>query len=160
MGKSPKLIKLIMEERKLNFAGNFQRTLDEKNRMAIPARLRSQLEEAQRKDEVFYLFCHAGSKAIRVYTYDSWLSFIQPKIDALSGDPLRVEKTRAVYRMLDEQRLDGQGRITINKKFASIIGLEKNAEILGSGRYIEITAQVDEKDISSNEEVDLFLYDL
>lgn len=134
-----------MEEKKRDFlfSGTFSRTLDEKNRLAIPARLRSQLEKAQSEDEVIYVFCHPGSKVIRIYTYDSWMNFAQSIIDEIKDPIKRSDITDAIYSLLEEQKIDSQGRIPINKDFAKLIGLEKNAVVKGMGRSIQIKPEVD-----------------
>lgn len=141
----------IMEDntgikRDIVFTGSFKRTLDEKSRMAVPARLRSQLERAQDEYECVYVVCVPGLSVIRIYTYDGWMRFAQAKIDAIE-DPIEKHKmTEEVYKMVEEQRLDGQGRITINKNFAKKVGIKKNVQILGMGRGIQLSAAEDDED--------------
>lgn len=141
----------IMEEnigikRDIVFTGSFKRTLDEKSRMAVPARLRSQLERAQDEYECVYVVCVPGLSVIRIYTYDGWMRFAQAKIDAIK-DPIEKHKmTEEVYKMVEEQRLDGQGRITINKNFAKKVGIKKNVQILGMGRGIQLSAAEDDEE--------------
>lgn len=141
----------IMEEnigikRDIVFTGSFKRTLDEKSRMAVPARLRSQLERAQDEYECVYVVCVPGLRVIRICTYDGWMRFAQAKIDAIK-DPIEKHKmTEEVYKMVEEQRLDGQGRITINKNFAKKVGIKKNVQILGMGRGIQLSAAEDDED--------------
>lgn len=137
-----------MEEKKRDFlfSGTFNRTLDEKSRLAIPARLRSQLEKAQDEDEVIYVFCHPGQKLIRIYTYDGWMKFAQSTLDEIDDPIKRANVTDAIYSLLEEQKLDGQGRIVINKEFAKQIGLEKNALVRGLGRSIQITPAAEVSD--------------
>ncbi len=130
----------------LIFSGYFERSLDEKFRLSIPARLRTQLEKAQDKDEVIYIFYSTVYKVIRIYTHDSWISFIQPKLDAIEDPDERLQMTRAVYRFTETQKTDSQGRIAVNKKLASLIGIEKNVSICGMGRGIEIAAADDVQD--------------
>lgn len=124
----------------LIFSGYFERNLDDKGRLAIPARLRSQLEKAQSKDEVIYVFYSTVYKTIRIYTYDGWMSFVQPKIDAVEDPDDRVRMMRTVYRFTEDQKMDAQGRILINKKFAQLLGIDKSVSICGMGRGIEIAA--------------------
>lgn len=140
----------------LIFSGYFERNLDEKGRLAIPARLRSQLEKAQSKDEVIYVFYSTVYKTIRIYTYDGWMSFVQPKIDAVEDPDDRVRMMRTVYRFTEDQKMDAQGRILINKKFAQLLGIDKSVSICGMGRGIEITAleSVEESFELKEDEVD------
>lgn len=124
----------------LIFSGYFERNLDDKSRLAIPARLRSQLEKAQSKDEVIYIFYSTVYNVIKIYTYDGWMSFVQPKIDAIENPDERVRMMRTVYRFTEEQKMDAQGRILINKKLAQLLGIDKSVSICGVGRGIEIAA--------------------
>lgn len=157
----------IMEEnigikRDIVFTGSFKRTLDEKSRMAVPARLRSQLERAQDEYECVYVVCVPGLSVIRIYTYDGWMRFAQAKIDAIK-DPIEKHKmTEEVYKMVEEQRLDGQGRITINKNFAKKVGIKKNVQILGMGRGIQLSATEDdeEEDLTISEAGENFITSL
>ena len=149
-----------MEEKKRDFlfSGTFNRTLDEKNRLAIPARLRSQLEKAQSEDEVIYVFCHPRSKVIRIYTYDSWMNFAQSIIDKIDDPLKRADITDAIYSLLEEQKIDGQGRIPINKDFSKLIGLEKNAVVRGLGRSIQIKPAVEvEKKFEFSDEQNFYI---
>lgn len=157
----------IMEEnigikRDIVFTGSFKRTLDEKSRMAVPARLRSQLERAQDEYECVYVVCVPGLSVIKIYTYDGWMRFAQAQIDAIK-DPIEKHKmTEEVYKMVEEQRLDGQGRITINKNFAKKVGIKKNVQILGMGRGIQLSAAEDdeEEDLTISEAGENFITSL
>ena len=86
----------------------------------------------------------------------------QAKIDAIK-DPIEKHKmTEEVYKMVEEQRLDGQGRITINKNFAKKVGIKKNVQILGMGRGIQLSAAEDdeEEDLTISEAGENFITSL
>ena len=128
------------------FVGDCKRSLDDKNRLSIPARFRTQLERAQKEYDAIYVFCLPHRNAIRIYTYDGWMEFAQPKIDAIPDAEKRLEITKQIYALLDEQTVDAQGRITIKKSFAKAVGIETNVDISGIGRGLEITAAKPETD--------------
>lgn len=128
----------------LIFSGYFERTLDDKFRLSVPARLRTQLEKAQSKDEVVYVHYSVAFNSIRIYPYDGWMEFVQPKIDAIENNEDRVRMMRTLYHFTEEQKMDAQGRLTINKKLAKLLGIEKNVCIIGEGRGIEIAALKEE----------------
>ena len=90
------------------------------------------------------------------------MRFAQAKIDAIE-DPIEKHKmTEEVYKMVEEQRLDGQGRITINKNFAKKVGIKKNVQILGMGRGIQLSAAEDdeEEDLTISEAGENFITSL
>lgn len=128
------------------FSGYFERNLDDKGRVAIPARLRSQLSQAQDKDEIIYVFYNVVYNSIKIYTYDGWITFVQPKIDAIKDPDERNRMMKKTYRFLEEQKMDAQGRILLNRKLAKAMGIEKGVSICGVGRGIEISALTGDED--------------
>ncbi|MCQ2471475.1 MAG: hypothetical protein MJ147_05495 [Clostridia bacterium] len=148
---------MASERDELIFSGYFERTLDEKGRLAIPARLRSQLEKAQSKDEVVYVHYSLAYNSIRIYPYDGWIEFVQPKIDAIEDHDKRVLMMRTLYHFTEEQRMDAQGRILVNKKLAAKLGIEKGVSIIGEGRGIEITALKEDDNMDLDDEQFEFL---
>lgn len=144
--------KMAGEREELIFSGYFERTLDDKGRLAIPARLRTQLEKAQSKDEVVYVHYSVAYNSIRIYPYDGWIEFVQPKIDAIEDHDKRVMMMRTLYHFTEEQKMDAQGRILVNKKLAKALGIEKGVSIIGEGRGIEITALKEEENFSLDSE--------
>lgn len=129
------------------FVGSCQRSLDDKNRLSIPTRFRTQLERAQKEYDAIYVFCLPHHNAIRIYTYDGWLEFAQPKLDSIPDAKERMKRTQQIYALLDEQSVDAQGRIKIDKKFLKAVGIEKNVQLTGIGRGIQLTAVADETDV-------------
>ncbi|MCQ2479799.1 MAG: hypothetical protein MJ120_04080 [Clostridia bacterium] len=148
---------MASERDELIFSGYFERNLDEKGRLAIPARLRSQLEKAQSKDEVVYVHYSLAYNSIRIYPYDGWIEFVQPKIDAIEDHDKRVLMMRTLYHFTEEQRMDAQGRILVNKKLAAKLGIEKGVSIIGEGRGIEITALKEDDNMDLDDEQFEFL---
>lgn len=71
------------------------------------------------------------------------MNFAQSIIDEIKDPIKRADITDAIYSLLEEQKIDSQGRIPINKDFAKLIGLEKNAVVKGMGRSIQIKPEVD-----------------
>ncbi len=138
------------------FTGGCHRSLDDKNRISIPTRYRTQLERAQKEYDAIYVFCLPHHDAIRVYTYDGWMEFAQPKIDAIPDAKKRLAFTKKIYGLLDEQTIDSQGRIKIKKEFLKAVGIEKSVDISGIGRGFEIKAAQPEVNIFdiSDEEAD------
>lgn len=122
------------------FTSGFNRSIDEKSRISIPTRYRTQLERAQKEYDAIFVFCLPHLKSIRVYTYDGWMEFAQPKIDAIPDAEKRLQFTAKIYALLDEQTIDSQGRIKIKKEFLKAVGIEKNVYISGIGRGFSIEA--------------------
>lgn len=142
----------LNRENRTLFTGNFERTLDDKFRVAVPARLRSQLENAQSRDDVIYVFYHLVYKRIMIYTVDGWYQYAQPLLDAIEDLDKKAQMREFIYKHLYEQRLDVQGRIKLEQKYFKTMGIEKSVEILGSGRSITIKAPEKDEQLLSEEE--------
>ena len=100
------------------------RTLDDKSRISLPARFRAQLERSQKEYDSVYVFCAPHRKELCIYTYDGWLEFAQPKIDAVENPKDRIAFSNRIYSLLDEQTVDSQGRLKLDKDFLKAIGVD------------------------------------
>ena len=114
------------------FAGQYTHTLDQKNRLSVPARLREELGES------FVLYMPGnGDRCIFAYTIADW----QEVLDKLNDRPASKELTnmqRFVHFNSDRVDIDKQGRFTIKQNFLDFAGLKKDVFLLGAGRRIEI----------------------
>ncbi len=128
------------------FTDSYDRSIDDKFRLSVPTRYRTQLERAQKEYDAIFVFCLPHLKALRVYTYDGWMEFAQPKIDAIEDAEKRMSFTKKIYSLLEEQTIDSQGRIKIKKEFLNAVGIEKNVTLSGIGRGFEIKAVEPEED--------------
>lgn len=144
-------------EKRTLFSGNYERLLDDKFRVAIPARLRTQLETEQSRDEVIYVFYHVVFKRIMIYTVDGWYNFAQPLLDEIEDLDKKAKMREFIYKHLYEQRLDVQGRIKLEQKYFELMGIEKSVEILGSGWSITMKAPEKTKAITIDEEEAQFM---
>ncbi len=128
------------------FTGSHPRSIDDKYRIIVPTRYRTQLERAQKEYDAIFVFCLPHLNAIRVYTYDGWMEFAQPKIDAIPDAETRMDFTQKIYSLIDEQTIDSQGRLKIKKEFLKAVGIEKNVTLSGIGRGFEIKATACDED--------------
>ena len=116
------------------FIGQFEHTIDEKNRIAIPAKFRKELKDGAilSKGLDGCLFMFAKAKFARM-------------AQDISSLPLSKSSARLYSRLMlasaQEVEFDNQGRIILPgylKKFSS---LKKNAVVIGIYDRIEIWAQ-------------------
>ena len=120
------------------------RTQEDKSRISLPARFRAQLERSQKDYDTVYVFCAPHRKELCIYTYDGWLEFAQPKIDAVENPKDRIAFSNRIYSLLDEQTVDSQGRLKLDKDFLKAIGVDKTVQLSGNGRNLLITAAKEE----------------
>lgn len=113
------------------FIGNFNHTLDEKNRVAFPARFRPQLEEG-------VVMTAGASRHVLVYPRAGFEQ-LATKVDSLNQfDPEAATLRRQVYMDAGEADLDKQGRVILPEALRAHAQITKEAVIVGVGRFIEI----------------------
>lgn len=115
--------------------GKFERSLDDKQRFAIPKRLREFLQLAA-KSALFIAPGTDGSLAL--YTEEAFAQLAR-RLDAASptGKDLRAF-SRLFYARAQEVELDPQGRIRIPSDLAELAELGKQVVLLGVGDHLEI----------------------
>jgi MraZ protein len=113
------------------FLGRFEHSMDNKGRVAVPARFRDRLSGelilTRGNDRCLYLFTQEAFEPLAA------------KLEALpTGDVDARNLRRAIYSSAEPVEIDKQGRIIIAdhlRQYASITG---DVSIIGVGSYIEI----------------------
>ncbi len=113
----------------------FERKLDDKRRLTIPAELRVEFESGVIITRGFRNFLH-------IYNVDVWSQQVEP---ALTGDILdeRVADLNVQFRtgksesLLDEK----QGRLTIEQHLLDYAGIDKEVVAVRAGSYWRLSAK-------------------
>ena len=113
------------------FMGTTYNSIDDKNRMIVPSRLRSELGRS-------CVLTKGLDKCLYIYTTDAWNKQME-KIEKLpESDP----KVRAFIRHFCanacECEFDKQGRIIIPQELKTYAGIEKDLVTMGAMTKIEI----------------------
>lgn len=113
------------------FLGQFEHSLDEKNRLTLPARLRSDLEGGM-------VITRGIDPCLLVFTLDKWKE-LAAKIDEL---PLTQKNSRLFSRLMFSKAVnvvpDRQGRIRIPDYLLAYAGINSDVVIVGLNSKIEI----------------------
>ena len=128
-------------------SGEYKHGLDAKNRIFIPAKHREELGEC------FIVAKSIREHCLRVYSMEEWKEYIRP-IESLDGkDKERI--VRALSRNAAQVTPDSQGRVVLTPDLVAYAEIEKNAYVVGCGKYSEIwsdknyEAMVADEDLSS-----------
>ena len=116
--------------------GTFFRTMDDKQRVAIPKRLR---DVFQSDDGPLALYVAPGTDgSLALYTEDSFSSLAA----RLSASPPTGEDVRAFSRLFYSQaqrvELDRQGRVRIPPELAALAALDKEITLVGVRDHLEL----------------------
>ncbi len=112
------------------FMGEYIHTIDEKGRIIIPAKLRTELGEN-------FVITKGLDNCLAIYTYNEWKNIIEQYRQLPN-----IGETRSILRFFISgatiSELDKQGRINIPAPLISFAGLSKDCAIIGVGEHMEI----------------------
>ncbi len=118
------------------FSGNWDYSVDEKGRLAVPAPLRRDMEGNEIST---YMLTRGFEGTLWLFPMPAWQEFTQglgQQLNMASGE------ARYLFRMFFSAATqctpDKQGRITIPAALRAEIGLGEQAFVCGMGRFIEI----------------------
>lgn len=121
--------------------GTYERTVDDKGRIAIPKPLREAFttRNATREDGTTHLFVGPGNdQALVLYAPEDFDKLAQ-RMDASSStraDVLKYE--RFFFSRAEKVELDGQGRIRIPERLSAFAKLQRDVMLLGVRDHAEI----------------------
>jgi MraZ protein len=111
--------------------GTYQRTLDDKRRVAVPKRLRDEFGEVDLK----FLYIAPGTeKSLVVYAPVAFEALAAK----LAGNPSQQNYLRLFYASAERCDLDSQGRIRIPDRLADYAHLTHDAYLLGVRDHAEL----------------------
>ena len=116
--------------------GTFSRTIDEKQRIAIPKRLRDAFQPAETTAALYVAPGTDGSLAL--YTEQAFSELAEQ----LSASPPTGQDVRAFSRLFYSQaqrvELDRQGRIRIPPELATLAQLQREVVLVGVRDHLEL----------------------
>lgn len=112
--------------------GKYTHSLDAKNRLIIPSKLKDQLG-----DTITVL--RGSDKCLTLYSQEEWAKYVE-KISELPKTELRAV-TRYLYGHSQEVQPDSQGRVMLQPDMLTFAGITKNVITVGCGKYAEIWAE-------------------
>jgi MraZ protein len=113
--------------------GQFPRTLDDKNRLVFPKRIREQLRDPER------LYLSPGQdRCLLVYT-EQELQRFREKMDQFPATDPEVRIFRRLFHGQTEAvDMDGSGRILLPERLIQFASLQREVVLIGVGDYLEI----------------------
>ena len=113
------------------FLGTHTPRLDDKGRLALPARFRSELEGG-------LVICKGQDRCLFVFPVTEFARFT----DALRSAPVTDRRIRDYGRVLfasaSHENPDSQGRITVPVQLRQYAGLAKDCVVIGANSRIEV----------------------
>jgi len=116
------------------FRGSYQATVDDKGRLKLPARLKTQLEEWF-GSRVFVT--SLSPLELRVYPLTIWEELERRFLARPSMDPL-VQRLLEHANYGQEDELDAQGRVLIPALLREVLGVTGEVVVSGRGRFLAV----------------------
>jgi transcriptional regulator MraZ len=116
------------------FLGRFDHVLDEKGRLAIPARFRAGVQEGM-------VITRGTDRCLYIFPLPAWQE-IASRLDALPmGDANARNLRRAAFAAAEPAELDKQGRVVLSERLRTYAALTGNVAVVGMNSYIEVWEQ-------------------
>ena len=115
------------------FGGEFKHSLDSKNRIFIPAKMREDL------GTTFVVAQDIRAKCIKLYSLQGWEDYLAPIYR--QNRNLQERVLRHLNSTMEKVTPDSQGRITLPKSLVSYAEIESSAVVVGCGKYAELWAE-------------------
>jgi MraZ protein len=113
------------------FLGRFDHVLDEKGRLAIPARFRGDLQEGM-------VITRGTDRCLYIFPMGAWQG-IASRLDALPlGDANARNLRRAAFAAAEPAELDKQGRVVLSERLRGYANLRSSVAVVGMNSYIEV----------------------
>ena len=126
--------------------GEFRHSIDAKNRIFVPAKLREEL------GETFMVACDIRETCLKVYSLEGWAAYIAP-IKALPRE-VSEQALRFLHRTAAQVSPDSQGRVLLPPALVEHAQIEKNAVVVGCSDYAEIWAEAKYEAKVASEDLD------
>ena len=132
------------------FRGQFKYSVDSKERIHIPAKLRKHL--SAEANETFVM-TQGTALCIDLYPLDQWQKFEEKLLQLNPFQPNEAKFIRMILQHASEDSFDSQSRIRIPQKLLEYAKIEKEVIILGALKKIEVwNPKVYEDDLNSSTE--------
>jgi MraZ protein len=118
------------------FAGSYKVTIDDKGRLAIPARLRNQLSDEHGKQIAITL----GPECIEVYPAGEFRR-IAEAIPKIADRAKRMQVQRLFVGYAVESELDAQGRVLVPAMLRDLKQLGAEAVLVGQLTHFELWSE-------------------
>lgn len=115
------------------FMGEYNHTIDPKNRLIVPAKFREGLGEN-------FVISSGLDGCLYLTPANEWEKFTE-QLMALPNTMEARQVQRHFLRNANECELDKQGRILVPQNLKDSVGLEKNILLIGVGKRVELWAE-------------------
>lgn len=123
----------------MTLTGRFERSLDDKSRIAVPKTLREEFSTSAAAEGVTQLYVAQGqNKSLALYAPVQFEGLAKRLESSSSSRAEVLNFQRLLFSGAEKVELDGQGRIRIPERLAEFAQLKKDVMLLGVQDHAEI----------------------
>jgi MraZ protein len=112
--------------------GEHEHTIDDKNRLTLPARLRQSFADG-------VVVTRGIEPCLAVYTREGWEDFVSSRLAGLDRFSREArDMKRYLFSATVESELDKQGRVTLPTALMAKAGLDRDVIVAGAGDCLEV----------------------
>lgn len=119
----------------ITFSGTYDCKMDSKGRIVLPARLKARLPVGAGQRIVIL---RGFKKCLTIFTLDQWEEKLKAFAKVSEYDEAGRNFIRSYTNGMMEDELDGQGRLSLNKRLIDYAKLGSDVVVTGVGDLIEI----------------------
>lgn len=119
----------------MSLTGTYHRTLDDKQRLAVPRKLRDGLLSEQ--ENVLYI-APETDRALTLYAPAEFDRRARQLEEVTSHQATIRNYQRLYYSQAEQVELDAQGRIRLPERLMAFAGIEQEVVLLGVHNHVEI----------------------
>ena len=112
------------------FTGEYEHSVDSKNRIFVPAKFRDELGES------FIVSRDMRGARLKIFSLAGWEAYIAPIKE--QERKISEKALRYLHRNAVQVSPDSQGRIVLTRELLAYAEIEKNAVVVGCSDYAEI----------------------
>lgn len=119
------------------FTNSYERTIDAKHRLAIPAEIRSHWS-FEEDGAAWYALPWVREGVIRLYTERYFKDRAAGYFRSLTPGADEAKLNRVLFGNAARLEVDASGRIPLPERLISLVGIGKEVALVGSGDWLEI----------------------
>lgn len=112
------------------FTGEYEHSVDTKNRIFVPAKFREELGES------FIISRDLRGPRLKIFSQAGWEAYIAPIME--QERRVSEKAMRYLHRNAVQVSPDSQGRVVLTRDLLAYAEIEKNAVVVGCSTYAEI----------------------
>jgi len=122
------------------FYSNFEKQIDTKGRVSVPASFRAAVQEAGGDRDGDRIFCFPSliDTAVECYAKPQYDALLESVLGVIESPDAREQLELAIIARTFELAFDGDGRVTFPEKLLKAAGIEKAVALIGRGDRFQL----------------------